>query len=52
MTDPIFNDINDPLLKSVLKYKDNPSIKAIEMVFKLKNLFKFVEYVKKREITK
>ena len=30
VSDPISNDINGPVLKSVLKYKDHPSIKAIE----------------------
>ena len=39
--DPISNDINDPVLKSILKYKDHPSIKAIEKISKLNNLFKF-----------
>ena len=47
--DPIFNDINDPVLKSVLNYKDHPSIKATEKIFKLKSLFKFSN-VEKREI--
>ena len=28
--DPVSNDINDPVLKSILIYKDHPSIKAIE----------------------
>ena len=28
--DPISNDVSDPVLKSILKYKDHPSIKAIE----------------------
>ena len=30
--DPISNDITDPVLKSVLKYKDHPSIEAIEIL--------------------
>ena len=29
MSDPISDYINDPVLKSILKYKDHPSIKAI-----------------------
>ena len=47
--DPISNDINDPVLKSILKYKDHPSIKAIGMIYKLNSLFKFSNEVK-REI--
>ena len=39
--DPISNAINDSALKSILKYKDHPSIKAIEKISKLNNLFKF-----------
>ena len=49
VSDPISNDINDAVLKSVLKYKDHPNIKAIEKISKLNNLFKFSN-VKKREI--
>ena len=49
VSDPISNDINDPVLKSVLKYKDHPSIKAIGMISKLNSLFKFSNEVK-REI--
>ena len=30
VSDPIFNYINDSILKSILKYKDHPDIKAIE----------------------
>ena len=33
MSDPISDYINDPVLKSILKYKDHPSIKAIEKDF-------------------
>ena len=47
--DPIYNDINDPVLKSILKYKDHPSIKAIEKIAKLNSLFRFSNVVK-REI--
>ena len=49
VSDPIFNDVNDPVLKSIPKYKDHPSIKAIEKISKLNNLFKFSN-VEKREI--
>ena len=49
MTDPISNDINDPVLKSIVKYKDHLSIKAVEKISKLKSLFKFSN-VEKREI--
>ena len=49
MFDPISNDINDPVLKSVLKYEDHPTIKAIEKISKLNSLFKFSN-VEKREI--
>ena len=51
VSDLISNDINDPVLKSILKYKDHPSIKAIEKISKLNNLFKFSN-VEKREILK
>ena len=49
VSDPIANDVNDPVLKSILKYKDHPSIKAIEKISKLNSLFKFSN-VEKREI--
>ena len=49
VSDSISNDINDPVLKSILKYKDHPSIKAIEKISKLSNLFKFSN-AEKREI--
>ena len=49
VSDPISNDINDPVLKSILKYKDHPSIKAIEKISKVNNLFKF-SIVEKREV--
>ena len=49
VSDPISNDVNDPVLKSILKYKDHPSIKAIEKISKLNSLFKFSN-VEKREI--
>ena len=47
--DPISNDVSDPALKSILKYKNHPSIKAIEKIAKLNSLFKFSN-VEKREI--
>ena len=46
MSDPICNDVNDPVLKSVLKYTDHPSIKVIEKISKLNSLFKFSNVVK------
>ena len=47
--DPISNDVSDPALKSILKYKNHPSIKAIEKIAKPNSLFKFSD-VEKREI--
>ena len=49
VSDPISNDVCDPVLKSVLKYKDRSSIKAIEKIAKPNNLFKFSN-VEKRQI--
>ena len=49
VSDPISNDVSDPVLKSVLKYKDHPNIKAIEKISKLSSLFKFFN-VEKSEI--
>ena len=46
MSDPISNDINGPVLKSILKYKDHLSIRAIEKISKLNSLFKFSSVVK------
>ena len=43
------NDINDLVLKSISKFKDHPSVKAIEKISKLNNLFKSSN-VEKREI--
>ena len=37
VSDPISNDTNDPALKSILKYKDHPSIKATETISKYLN---------------
>ena len=50
--DPIFNDINDRVLKSVLNYQDHPSIKATEKIFKLKSLFKFSNVEKGKYLMK
>ena len=47
--DPISNDVSDPVLKYILKYKDHPLVKAIEKTAKLNSLFKFSN-VEKREI--
>ena len=47
--DPISNDINDPVLKSILKYKDHPSLKVIEKITPLNSLFK-LSNVEKREM--
>ena len=49
VSDPISNDIKDPVLKSILKYKDHLSRKAIEKIAKLNNLVKFSN-LEKREI--
>ena len=32
ISNPYYNKIKDPVLKAILKYKDHPSIKAIERV--------------------
>ena len=49
VSDPISNDMNDPVLKSILKCKAHFSIKAIEKISKLNSLFKFSN-VEKGEI--
>ena len=46
MFDAISNNVNDPILKYILKYKDHPSIKAIEKISKLNSLFKFSNMAK------
>ena len=38
--DPVSSNINDPVLKFILKHKDHPSIKAIEKMSKLNCIFK------------
>ena len=48
-TDSISNDINNPVLKFILKYKDHPSIKSIEKIAQLNSLFNFFNEPK-REI--
>ena len=40
VSDPISNDVRDPALKSIPKYKDHPSIKAIKKIAKPNSLFK------------
>ena len=49
MSDRVFNDINNSVLKFILKYKDHPSIKTIKKISKPSSLFKFSN-VEKREI--
>ena len=48
MSDPICNDINDPVLKSILKCKDHPSKEVIEKISKLNSLFKFSDVEKSK----
>ena len=47
ISNPYYNKIRDPVLKAILKYKDHPSIKAIERVPKSKDLFNFSNVEKK-----
>ena len=49
MSDSISNDISDPVLKSIINYKDDSVIKANKKVSKLNSLFHFYT-VGKREI--
>ena len=49
ISNPYYNKIRDPVLKAVSKYKDHPSITAIERVPKSKDLFNFSN-VEKKEI--
>ena len=51
MNDPISDNINDPVLKAIAKYKNHPSIKAIEKIPKPDNLFNFSN-VDKEEVFK
>ena len=46
VSDPISNDVSDPVLKSILKYKDHPSIKAMEKITKLNSLKKGKYFMK------
>ena len=41
VNDPFIDNIDDPILKAVFKYKNHPSIKVIEKVSKLDKLFNF-----------
>ena len=43
-----YSKIRDPVLKAILKYKDHPSIKAIERVPKSKDLFNFSNVEKRK----
>ena len=51
VNDPFIDNINDPILKAIFKYKNHPSIKAIEKVSKLDKLFNFNK-VDKEEVFK
>ena len=51
VNDPFIDNINDPILKAIFKYKNHPSIKAIEKVLKLDKLFNFNK-VDKEEVFK
>ena len=46
MPDPISNDVNNPVLKPILKYKYNLNIKTIEKISKLNSFFKFSNVIK------
>ena len=52
VSDPISNDVNDPVLKSILKYKDHPSIKAIEKISKPNSLLNFLMWKKGKYLMK
>ena len=41
--EPIVSNINDPTLKAILKYRNPPSITAIQNKCKIKDIFNFVE---------
>ena len=49
--EPIVSNINDPTLKAILKYRNHPSITAIQNKCKIKDSFSFVE-VDQRQIEK
>ena len=46
MPDPISNDVNNPVLKPILKYKYHLNIKTIEKISKLNSFFKFSNVIK------
>ena len=48
ISNPYYNKIRYPVSKATLKYKDHPSIKAVERVQKLKDLFNFSNLEKKK----
>ena len=48
ISNAFYNKIRDPVLKAIVKYKDHPSIKAIERVSKSKDLFEFSNMQKKK----
>ena len=51
VNDSFIDNINDPILKAIFKYKNHPSIEAIEKVSKLDKLFNFNK-VDKEEVFK
>ena len=51
MSDGVFNDINNSVLKFILKHKDHPSIKIIEKISKPSSLFKFSNVEKRETLT-
>ena len=51
MDDPICENINDPLLKAIFRYRNHPSIVAIKKFCKSKSHFSF-KNVQKEEILK
>ena len=51
VNDPFIDNINNPILKAIFKYKNYPSIKAIEKVSKLDKLFN-LNKVDKEEVFK
>ena len=51
VNDPFIDNINDPILKAIFKYKNHPSIKPTEKVSKLDKLSNFNK-VDKEEVFK
>ena len=41
--DPIAQNIEDPALKAIVKYKNHPSIRTVQVKYKGKNKFSFTE---------